>query len=96
MLLKGHETVVTDGKRIRVNRARTSALATMGTGDVLAGMIAGYAATGADIFDAALAGAYLHSRIGDELAKRMGSHIISIDVVESIPSILKRFDKTTR
>ncbi len=96
VLLKGHETVITDGRRVKVNRAKTSALATMGTGDVLSGIIGGYAATGADTFEAAVAGAHLHSVIGDFLAKRMGNHIISTDVVESIPSALKRFDVTAR
>ncbi len=96
VLLKGHETVITDGKRIKVNRAKTPALATMGTGDVLSGIIGGYAATGADTFEAAVAGAHLHSAIGDFLARKMGNHIISTDVVESIPSALKRFDVTAR
>ncbi len=93
VLLKGHDTVITDGKRVKINRSKSTALATMGTGDVLSGIIGGYAATGTEMFDAAVAGAYLHSRIGDELARKMGSHIISSDVVEYIPSILKKFDK---
>ncbi len=96
VLLKGHDTVITDGKRIKINRSRSMSLATMGTGDVLSGIIGGYCATGASTYDAAVAGAYLHSRIGEMLFRKMGNHIISTDVVDGIPQILKRFDKVSR
>jgi len=89
VLLKGHETVVTDGKRCKIIRARSSALATMGTGDVLAGMISGFAVNGNDLFVAAVAGAYANSLIGDILYKNKGNHIIATDVVEAIPKVLK-------
>ena len=48
------------------------------------------------MFDAAVAGVCLHSKIGDELARKMGNHIISTDVVESIPAVMKKFDKNKR
>ena len=93
VLLKGHETIVTDGRRFKVVAARSSALATMGTGDVLAGIIGGYAARTDDMFKAAVAGAYLHTFIGDALHKKMGDHIIATDVMDAIPGILKTFDR---
>ncbi|MHB1830497.1 MAG: NAD(P)H-hydrate dehydratase [Candidatus Micrarchaeaceae archaeon] len=96
IVLKGHNTIVTDGKRIKVNIAKTSALATMGSGDVLSGIICGYAACGADPLIAASAGVYLHSMIGDSLAKRKGNHIIAVDIVDGIPSAIKDFDKSIR
>ena len=40
LVLKGHETIITNGDLLKINRAETPALATMGTGDALAGMIA--------------------------------------------------------
>ena len=89
VLLKGHETVVTDGKRWKTVAARSSALATMGTGDVLAGMIGGFAAGNKDMFIAAVAGAYLHTQIGDSLYKKKGNHIIATDVIDAIPGIFK-------
>ena len=94
LVLKGHYSIVTDGKRIRVNKARSYALATMGTGDVLSGIITGYAACGADPFSAACAGVYLHSSIGDKLAGKMGNHIIAQDIVDAIPLAIKGFDKS--
>ncbi len=91
--LKGHETIITDGDLLKVNLSKSSALATMGTGDVLAGIIAAYIAIHKDAFESAVAGVYLHSVIGDMLNERMGSHILASDVVDSIPAVLKRFDK---
>jgi NAD(P)H-hydrate epimerase len=92
ILLKGHETVITDGRRVKVVRSRTAALATMGTGDVLSGIIAGYAARSEDLFSAAVAGAYLHSAIGDALYRRKGNHIIASDVVDYIPRAMRRIE----
>lgn len=95
VLLKGHETVVSDGARTKVVRARTAALATMGTGDILSGIAAGFAARGNDMFDAAVAGAYAHAAIGDRLYGLKGYHLLASDLVEQIPSVLKQFDRTT-
>lgn len=89
VLLKGQATVITDGKRYKIVRARSPALATMGTGDVLAGIIGGFAARNKNMFRAAVAGAYLHALIGDVLYKDKGNHIIATDVMEAIPRILK-------
>lgn len=96
LVLKGHETVITDGKRLKVNVPKSPALATMGTGDVLAGMIASYLAVHKDAFESAVAAAHAHSMIGDKLYKKKGEHITAEDVVEAIPSVLKQFDKTRK
>ena len=92
LVLKGHETVVTDGSILKINRAATPALATMGTGDVLCGMIASYAAVHKNPFESAVAGVYAHSRIGDLLYAEKGYHITAMDVVGRIPDVLKVFD----
>lgn len=91
IVLKGHHTIVTDGKSVRINVAKSAALATMGTGDVLSGIIAGYAAIGNGMFVSAVAGVYLHSRIGDILYKEKGNHIIATDVIEKIPLLLRKY-----
>ncbi|MEM3781349.1 MAG: NAD(P)H-hydrate dehydratase [Candidatus Micrarchaeaceae archaeon] len=92
VVLKGHNTIITNGTLLKINESKTSALATMGSGDVLAGIISGYAATGTDIFEACTAGVYLHSRLGDSLAVEKGLHILASDIVERIPFALKSFD----
>ena len=92
LLLKGDETVITDGKRLKIIKSRTPALATMGTGDVLCGMIASYAASHKDPFESAVAAAYVHSEIGDALFKKKGEHLIATDVIDAIPKFIKEFD----
>ncbi|MGC9190743.1 MAG: NAD(P)H-hydrate dehydratase [Candidatus Micrarchaeia archaeon] len=92
IVLKGHETIITDGSLLKVNVAASPALATMGTGDVLSGIIASYFAAHNNAFESAVAGVYVHSLIGDELYKEKGVHITAEDVIAKIPSVLKRFD----
>ncbi len=93
IVLKGHETVITDGNRLKVNIANTPVLSTMGTGDVLSGMIASYASQHEDRFASAVAAVRLHSIIGDLLYRKSGLHITALDVIGEIPKVLKRFDK---
>ena len=90
VVLKGNTTIITDGSRLKLNTSRTAALSTMGTGDVLSGMIAAYAAICKDIFDASAAAVYLHSKIGDALHRKMGDHILATDVIDAIPQLAKK------
>ena len=60
-VLKTHRTIVCDKDyKIHVNNHGNSALAKAGTGDVLAGMIAGLLAQGVDSFEACKLAVYLH------------------------------------
>ncbi len=65
VVLKGAPTVIAspDGS-VYVNTTGTSALATGGTGDVLTGLIAGLAAQGITLQEAAICGVYLHGLAG--------------------------------
>ena len=92
IVLKGDDTIVTDGERIAVNRGGTPALATAGTGDVLSGMIAALIARGLDPFTGACAAVLAHSRAGAAAADRIGTveSVIAGDVIESIPAGLAR------
>jgi ADP-dependent NAD(P)H-hydrate dehydratase / NAD(P)H-hydrate epimerase len=91
IVLKGDDTIVTDGERVAVNRGGTPALATAGTGDVLSGVIAALIARGLEPFAAASAGVLAHSRAGAEAARRIGApeSVIAGDVIESIPAGLE-------
>jgi NAD(P)H-hydrate epimerase len=93
-VLKGHFTVITDGSSVKVNKAGSSALATMGTGDVLDGMIAAYAAVHGNAFESAVAAVTAHSMLGDALWRKKGNHIIAMDLIDALPSFLRKFDKT--
>lgn len=72
VVLKGHETVVTDGEKVAINTTGNSGMATGGTGDVLTGLIAALLAQGMLPFDAAHLGVHLHGLAGDLAAAQYG------------------------
>ncbi|MBK9926613.1 MAG: NAD(P)H-hydrate dehydratase [Anaerolineales bacterium] len=91
VVLKGAFTLVAspDG-RVTVIPVATPALARAGTGDVLAGLIAGLRAQGLDAFDAAVAGAWIHAQAGLYAADDLGTtaSVLASDVLNSIPDVL--------
>jgi NAD(P)H-hydrate epimerase len=91
VVLKGATTVVAapDGRNA-VHAAGNAALATAGTGDVLAGAIAGLVAQGLDLFDAAVLGTYLHSEAGVLLREEMGDMgTLATDLLPRLPRAIK-------
>ena len=85
-LLKGADTVVTDGFRIYVNPTGNPGMATGGSGDVLTGVIAALLAQGMKPFDAAVLGAWLHGRAGDLGSARLGPWSLTAqDLLEELP-----------
>jgi NAD(P)H-hydrate epimerase len=92
--LKGAGTIVVDRDRFYVNRTGNPGMATGGTGDVLAGVIAGLLAAGMDPFDAAVLGVHAHGIAGD-LAARAGSRtgLIASDLLAHLPVAWRRFER---
>jgi NAD(P)H-hydrate epimerase len=86
VVLKGDDTIVTDGERVAVNALAAPALATAGTGDVLSGIVAALLARGLEPFAAACAGVLAHARAGRDAAARIGAaeSVIATDVIDSI------------
>ncbi|HEX8284423.1 MAG TPA: NAD(P)H-hydrate dehydratase [Pyrinomonadaceae bacterium] len=73
VVLKGRETfIASPGGAAYVNRAGNVGLATSGSGDVLAGVIAGLVARGAEALHAAAWGVHLHALAGERLSRRAG------------------------
>ena len=90
--LKGAHTVVAspDG-RVVVLPFATAALATAGSGDVLAGAIVGLLAQGLVPFEAALAGAYLHGLAGSWAGEEIGlAGAVASDLLPRLPQALAR------
>ncbi len=86
LLLKGHRTIVTDGKRLYENTTGNPGMATAGSGDVLTGLVAALLAQGLDAFAAAQLGAYLHGLAGDLAKAELGEvGMIATDLLERLP-----------
>ena len=85
VLLKGRATIIAapDG-RAAINAHAAPWLATAGSGDVLAGMIAALLAQGHPLFESACAAAWLHGEAG----RRLGPGGIADDLVASLPAVL--------
>jgi len=86
VVLKGDDTIVTDGERVAVNVLSAPGLATAGTGDVLSGIVAALLARGLEPFAAACAAVLAHARAGRDAAARIGAaeSVIATDVIDSI------------
>jgi hydroxyethylthiazole kinase-like uncharacterized protein yjeF len=86
VVLKGDDTIVTDGERVAVNVISAPGLATAGSGDVLSGIVAALLARGLEPFAAACAAVVAHARAGRDAAARVGSaeSVIATDVIDSI------------
>lgn len=90
LVLKGHRTVITDGKQCYINPTGNPGMAVGGSGDVLAGMIVSLIGQGIDPLQAAACGAYLHGAAGDICAKNKGQYgMLPSDMVEVLPRLLK-------
>lgn len=90
VLLKGHETVITDGKKAYINKTGNPGMAVGGSGDVLAGMITSLIGQGVSVLEAAACGAWLHGRAGDICAETIGQYgMIPSDMLQVIPQLLK-------
>jgi NAD(P)H-hydrate epimerase len=92
VVLKGAYTVIAapDG-RCRISPFANPGLASAGTGDVLAGVIAGLAAQGLDLFNAASLGVYLHGAAGEKIRNELGdTGMLASDLLPALPVIIKQ------
>ncbi len=91
LVLKGAHTVVATNQMAAVSPIATPALATAGTGDVLAGVIGGLVAQGINAYDAARAGVYIHGMAGLNLEESMGpAGAIAGDLLPELPVVLRQ------
>jgi ADP-dependent NAD(P)H-hydrate dehydratase / NAD(P)H-hydrate epimerase len=92
VVLKGAGTVIAapDG-RVTLNPISTPALASGGTGDVLAGLIGGLMAQKLPPFEAAVTGVHLHSLAGTDLEASIGqAGVLASDLLPQIPRVMER------
>lgn len=90
VLLKGHETFVTDGKTCICTCTGNPGMATGGSGDVLAGIITSLIGQGIPCLEAAACAAWLAGAAGDACAEKMGQYgMLPSDVLLELPRQMK-------
>lgn len=91
IVLKGANTVVVSpAGQVLISPFANPVLSTAGTGDVLAGMIAGMLAQGLKPFDGACVGVYIHGLAGENLKTKIGeAGVLASDLLPLIPLIIK-------
>ena len=90
VLLKGHETVITDGETCYVNNTGNPGMAVGGCGDVLAGMLVSLLGQGVPPLEAAACAAWLHGAAGDICEKEIGQYgMLPSDMLRVLPRLLK-------
>ncbi len=90
VLLKGHATVITDGRRTCINVRGNSAQAKGGSGDMLAGFICGSAARGLDLFDAAVCSSYVVGAAAELASGGLTEYCTTAgDIARNVPLAVK-------
>lgn len=90
VVLKGHETLITDGSICYRNTTGNPGMAVGGSGDVLAGVIVSLLGQGLAPLEAAAVAVWLHGAAGDLSAKRIGQYgMLPTDLLEDLPRLMK-------
>lgn len=91
IVLKGRYTmVVRPDEKVYINSTGGPALATPGSGDVLTGLIGGFAAQGYEMELSAAMGAFIHGAAGDRAEKTLSSYSVTAsDIIDNVGSVIK-------
>jgi ADP-dependent NAD(P)H-hydrate dehydratase / NAD(P)H-hydrate epimerase len=91
ILLKGNVDVISDGKKVAINKTGNPFMSKGGCGDTLTGICAAFLARKVDEvdpFDAACAAAYINGRAGDIAARKFRSGLLPTDLIDCIPEAI--------
>jgi ADP-dependent NAD(P)H-hydrate dehydratase len=92
VVLKGHNTLVTDGNAQAINNTGNPGMATGGSGDVLTGLVTALACQGLSPFDAARLAVFLHGLAGDLAAAELGQEsLVASDLVRFLPQAFRQY-----
>ena len=95
ILLKGHRTVVADGRRLYLNTTGDSTLAKAGSGDILSGVLGCFLGQGMDRFEAATLAVWLHGKAGEIAGAIYGRRsALGRDVVEGLGQAIAEREST--
>ena len=89
LLLKGYNTIITDGSEVFVNTTGNSHMANGGMGDCLTGIITSLVSQGYSLMDSANIGCFLHGYIGDKLHKKL-EIVTAGDIINNISKFQRK------
>lgn len=93
LVLKGANTIVTDGDNVFVNMTGNPSMAMGGSGDMLSGMIGAFVCQGIQPFDAAKAAVYIHGLSGDCAAEAFSQRgILVSDMIDQLAALMSQFE----
>ena len=97
LVLKGHRTLITDGRRMAVNTTGNSGMSTGGSGDVLTGIIVSLLAQKMPAFEAAQLGVHLHGLAGDLAVRTLSNPgLIAADLPRWLGEAWRKLEKGSR
>ncbi len=88
IVLKGYLDVISDGKKVRVNKTGNPYMTVGGTGDTLTGICGALLARDVDPFEAACAACYINGKAGDMAAKKFKEGMMASDLINEIPKVI--------
>jgi len=88
ILLKGHVDVISNGKKVALNRSGSPYMTKGGMGDTLTGICGALLARGNDTFTSACASAYINGRAGEIASKKLKESVIASDLINVIPEAI--------
>lgn len=91
ILLKSRIDIISDGKKIKLNRTGNPAMSVGGTGDVLAGIVGAMLAKRISTFNSARISAFICGHAGDLAFEEFGYSLLATDVIEKIPKVFLEF-----
>ena len=91
ILLKGQEDIITNGDVSYTNSTLSPCMTVGGTGDVLSGLIAGFASRNKNMIESVCTATFVNCAAGEKLQKEYGNHILASDLISKLPEILKLF-----
>lgn len=92
ILLKGHVDIISDGKKVVLNKVHSQLMSKGGFGDTLAGICAALISrkiNKIDLFAAACASAYINGAAGLSAVRKYGTGVLPTDAIEEIPNVIK-------
>ena len=90
VVLKGNETIVTDGEVAFENTTGNPGMAVGGSGDVLAGMITSLLGQHLPVLQATACAVWLHGAAGDICAEKLGQYcMLPSDILDALPRLMK-------